>query len=219
MIDQCLEFRRLLDAHLCGEPPVLGWHEHLTTCESCLRLLEEEENLDQLLASVPAAELPPSLAQRVVAEVRLDLWLEAADEVRVPDGLAQRVLAGVRAAEAPVPLTLVESAAPVPILGGPQRFGKFAAAAAVVIVLGGMLWRNSERSLEGPGSGRMADVDTEALPAVPVEDDLLAQLDMLEQLDLAESLDPVALDALVFLDVSDEYALDWSELDLDEEVR
>lgn len=218
MIDQCQEFRRLLDAHLSGEPPVLGWHEHLSICESCLRLLEAEENLDQLLASVPTAELPPSLAQRVVAEVRLDLWLEAADQVEVPAGLSQRVLAGVRAANASAPLELVRTQAEAPVFGGSHRFGKLAAAAAVIVVIGGMLWRNSGRSLEQSG-GRMAEVSPDSLSTVPVEDDLLAQLDLLEQLELAEQLDPVALDALVFLDVSDEFALDWSELGTEGEAR
>lgn len=218
MTDQCQEFRRLLDAYLCGEPPVLGWHAHLSTCESCLRLLEEEENLDQLLASVPAAELPPSLARRIVAEVRLDLWLEAADQVEVPAGLSKRVLAGVRATQAPAPLELVRAQAEAPLLGGFQRFGKLAAAAAVMLVIGGMFWRNGDRSVEQPG-GRMAGVSPESLSNAPVEDDLLAQLDLLELLDLAEELDPVALDALVYLDISDEYALGWSELGVEGEAR
>ncbi|MFO1011968.1 MAG: hypothetical protein U1F29_18040 [Planctomycetota bacterium] len=98
--------RRLSDARDAGFTE-LGWHEHLLGCASCRALLEAEEALDVLLASLPEPRLPRRLADRLLVRLReasrreeeLDQLL-ALDEHAAPEGLASRIAAGVRVREA-----------------------------------------------------------------------------------------------------------------------
>lgn len=81
----------------------LSWSEHLLACAACRELLEAEEALDALLASLPAPSLPPALARRVLErlrreDARLDVLLALDAGDGPPARLAERVLAGVGAA-------------------------------------------------------------------------------------------------------------------------
>ena len=102
----CRSFRHLLEAALAGRPDPrrlarLGWHEHLLACEPCRALLDQEEALELLLASLPEPRLPPDVTARVLARLRarregeLERLLDL-DQVDLPSGLAARVLARVR---------------------------------------------------------------------------------------------------------------------------
>lgn len=109
MSTDCLAFRRRLGALLEGrlDPPgltALGWHEHLLGCGDCRAVLEQEQALELLLASLPQPSLPPDLTRRVLARLRapvdeLDALLDL-DRVEVPAELAQRVREGVALATA-----------------------------------------------------------------------------------------------------------------------
>ena len=112
MSTSCMEFRQQLEALLGGRPDperltVLGWHEHLLSCGACREILEQEEALELLLASLPDPQLPPDLSRRLVRRLReveaeapdakggaLESLL-ALDEVAIPAGLADRVREGV----------------------------------------------------------------------------------------------------------------------------
>jgi hypothetical protein len=100
----CRGFRAALSRALEGLPVPeeltrLSWHEHLLACEKCRLLLEREEVLEELLATLPEPKLPPDLTRKVLARLgatgRLDRLLEMADAAP-PDGLAGRISAGVR---------------------------------------------------------------------------------------------------------------------------
>lgn len=112
MSTSCMEFRQQLEALLGGRPDperltVLGWHEHLLACGACREILEQEEALELLLASLPDPQLPPDLSRRLLRRLRQaeseasdakDGALEsllAMDEVAIPTGLADRVREGV----------------------------------------------------------------------------------------------------------------------------
>lgn len=104
----CHDFRGALSRALEGKPQpaelaVLAWHEHLLGCRECRELLEREEALEMLLATLPEPKLPPDLTRRVVKrldhEVQPSLELDALlelDGATVPVGLAARVEAGAR---------------------------------------------------------------------------------------------------------------------------
>ncbi len=142
MTRDCNSFREMLggalEASLHGSGEglrVLGWHEHLLACEACRELLEQEEALELLLASLPDPVLPPQLAERLLARLRdrreagLDALLDL-DHVEPPPGLARDVCRGLardametrldalldRAGELPVPAGLAGS-----VLAGLQR--------------------------------------------------------------------------------------------------
>ena len=97
----CTDFRELLERALCepaAELQPLSWHEHLNACPECRRVLEEEEALEYLLASLPAPQLPEALIERVLARLRgehetggLDTLLDL-DHLDEPAGLPDRVL-------------------------------------------------------------------------------------------------------------------------------
>jgi hypothetical protein len=102
---ECKDFRAALEAELLGRPSQaklagLSWHAHLLSCGECRDLLEKEEALETLLASLPEPRLPEALARRVLSrlredratEVRLDTLLELDDEVRAPESLAADLL-------------------------------------------------------------------------------------------------------------------------------
>jgi hypothetical protein len=105
----CQDFRRLLEGRLARRAAPerladLAWHEHLFTCEACRAILDTEEALESLLASLPEPRLEPAVRDRVLArlrdvrdEERLDRLLDLADTARAPEGLAGRVLADVSA--------------------------------------------------------------------------------------------------------------------------
>jgi hypothetical protein len=113
MSPDCRTFRAAL-AEALAHPDAsgrraLGWHEHLALCGDCRDLLEAEEALDELLASLPEPRLPRDLAARVLARLAdergggtgpgrddaLERLLDAEPEPDVPAGLSGRVLAGL----------------------------------------------------------------------------------------------------------------------------
>jgi hypothetical protein len=112
----CKEFRALLERALRGHPahgvpPELGWHEHLLACSACRELLDSEEALEAILATLPEPKLPHQLAERVLAllvsareasgsadELALDRLLELDAAATAPAGLGERVLSGLVAA-------------------------------------------------------------------------------------------------------------------------
>ena len=119
MNSDCKQFRRrlrdALEGGLRGEAPgleavrPLSWHEHLFTCGQCRELLEAEEALEEVLASLPAPVLPMKLVKRILERLALerlatgrapsasdlDHVLTAGDVVDVPKELTARVLAGI----------------------------------------------------------------------------------------------------------------------------
>lgn len=116
MSGACRSFRALLEGKLSGratqsELVVLSWHEHLLGCGACRELLEAEEALELLLASLPEPNLPPELARRVISRLRdaqrhdlaetgLDALLDLDRSEAPPDRLAESVLANLRAERA-----------------------------------------------------------------------------------------------------------------------
>jgi len=109
-VSACRDFRERLAAALSGRADpagagALAWHEHLLGCGACRALLEAEEALELVLASLPAPELPARLAERVLArlarerEDALDGLLEL-DRVAEPADLPARLLAGLAAERA-----------------------------------------------------------------------------------------------------------------------
>lgn len=134
----CADFQRRLEQVLAGRPPSAGlrplaWHEHLLGCADCRALLEREEALEELLASLPEPGLSPELARRVLARLTvardLDRLLEL-DLAEPPGGLGARVLERARAAAALDRLLDLDPAAPAPEgLAGRVARGARAAAA------------------------------------------------------------------------------------------
>jgi hypothetical protein len=77
----CKDFRAALEAELLGRPSQeklvgLSWHAHLLSCGDCRNLLEKEEALEALLASLPEPRLPAALARRVLVRLRADRAVE-----------------------------------------------------------------------------------------------------------------------------------------------
>ncbi|MCY2959779.1 MAG: hypothetical protein NTY35_06400 [Planctomycetota bacterium] len=107
----CRDFRLLLESRLAGRATPerlaeLSWHEHLFACAECRALLEAEEALESLLASLPEPRLAPEVRERVLArlrrsriheqhEERLDRLLDVAASEAPPPGLARGVLQGL----------------------------------------------------------------------------------------------------------------------------
>ena len=104
----CRAFRERLASALSGSPQLteLSWHEHLLACSDCRALLDSEEALEELLASLPAPHLPADLNERVLArlarvrETGLDQLLDLDHSPDAPAGLSERVLEGVSRARA-----------------------------------------------------------------------------------------------------------------------
>lgn len=115
MLNQdCRAFRGRLLQVLSGVPRpaelrTLSWHEHLLGCTDCRAMLEREEALEVLLATLPEPNLPPDLVKRVVVRLGeeaetddsgtpldslLDLELAHAE---APAGLADRIRDGLAA--------------------------------------------------------------------------------------------------------------------------
>jgi len=135
-VSACRDFRARLAAALSGRPDpagasALAWHEHLLGCGDCRALLEAEEALELVLASLPAPELPARLAERVLARLArerdADLdGLLALDRVAPPAGLSARLLAGLAAerAQAAEELALDRLLARVPAPAVPRRLAE-----------------------------------------------------------------------------------------------
>jgi len=104
MTQGCQDFRRELEARLRGASQLtdLGWHEHVLWCASCRSLLEQEEALEGLLATLPEPQLPPDMVERVLARLRrarggeLDALLALDDDVNAPPDLASNVRAALQ---------------------------------------------------------------------------------------------------------------------------
>lgn len=108
MTDPCADFRMrlervLMDRLTQDEMRALEWHEHLLSCSACRDLLEAEQALEELLASLPEPRLSAEVTRRLLARLRarreaeetaLDGLLSQYD-VSPPADLAQRVLAGL----------------------------------------------------------------------------------------------------------------------------
>lgn len=101
----CRAFRDRLAIALSGPPELaeLSWNEHLLGCADCRALLEAEEALEALLASLPEPRLPPALTQRVLARLAgarddssLDALLALPELEPAPGDLAGDVLAALR---------------------------------------------------------------------------------------------------------------------------
>jgi len=104
-VNPCRQFRTRLASLLSGRASsasfgALSWHEHLLACGACRDLLEAEEALEVLLASLPEPHLPPELAQRLLARLEptradfeLDALLESSLVAPVPQELGGNVLA------------------------------------------------------------------------------------------------------------------------------
>lgn len=113
MSPTCRAFRLLLERRLTRRATRerlsdLAWHEHLFACADCRALLEDEEALESLLASLPEPRLTPVVRERVLARLRrareedwareedvLDRMLDRAASGAPPADLARGVLAGL----------------------------------------------------------------------------------------------------------------------------
>ena len=218
----CGEFRAQLERELRGHPggsglSVLAWHEHLLGCEECRALLEAEEALEALLASLPEPRLPEHLAVRVLARLRsyrssrdgtdLDRLLDLDRAPEAPANLGARVLAGLsearRAHQKPDPLDALLDMVPAP--EAPEGL-----AGRVLVALElprrpvprfRLLRRRSLRTLAAAAMivvlgivawrallGSGAGPD-EPNPPTDVDEELIAHLDVLERLPLLEDDD------------------------------
>lgn len=232
----CTDFRRRLEAALAGraDPPglaALGWHEHLAACGDCRELLEREEALEVLLASLPDPKLPPDLTRRVLAALRrrdaatranpgthLDALL-ALDEVDVPSGLSERVLESVARARLAANLdALLELVPAEPAPAG--LAARVLAAARAEREAGARRWWTGGGGLRraaavlaiGLGAvaaWRAAGGATERSRIAAVDDaEVIALLPVLEYWDAIRELDPLEREIVTRLDVSDEALLD-----------
>jgi hypothetical protein len=130
MSASCAPFRAELERALAGPGGALARmteDAHVHSCPGCRAELARELGLERLLERVPAPEIPPELAQRVLVALAgergegrlsglttrstfptagalgaddLDVLLERVPAPNVPAGLAQRVLRGVEPARA-----------------------------------------------------------------------------------------------------------------------
>jgi hypothetical protein len=232
--ESCVTFRELLERSLC-EPATqrqdLSWHEHLSTCAACCRLLEEEEALEFLLETLPSPELPAALAGRVLTRLReqrasegLDALLER-DELDEPSGLSERIKRDLaldrlleRDKELEVPVGL--SARVVAALKGEREesrprvisIRRFAALAASLLALLGLFLMNRDGSSPSP----LAELPVDERPS----SEMLALLDILgDETIWEEGLwgDDEAVSLALELDESDELLLEYLAASKDEE--
>ena len=229
--DRCQNFRGLLERVLC-EPATelepLEWHEHLAVCAECRTLLEEEEALEQLLASLPAPALPEALADRVLARLRrehspedLDALLDI-EQLEGPTGLTERVLDELELDRllARIPVPVVPAGLSARILTGlePERRAPAGRAlpvrrlvpiAASLLALLGFFALRGDDEIEPPVA--VAPVDERP------SEEFLAVMDLLG--DESLWLDDVSeIDIALSLDESDELLLEYiATLDEEEE--
>lgn len=239
----CDDFRRSLAEALSGElarpsTTELQWHEHLLSCHECRSLLDAEEALEELLASLPDPHLPPDLARRVLARLELerhgrmettetvealDRLLDSSPRPVVPEGLGARVLRGLRearesATRRPLDELLELVPAPEPPPGLAERVLARLAPARVekprttLRLLRGGRRLAAAAVVLGLGLGLTFLWTRTREPAPePVDDELLATLDVLENWDFLMSDDIDLL--LVSLD-----PVDWTLLEIDPDV-
>ncbi len=224
MSSACREFRRRLERALLGRPDrdeleALGWQEHLLACGDCRGLLEAEQVLEELLASLPNPRLSPDSMQRLVERLRalraddaaLDNLLDL-DRAEPPPDLADRVLASMsERARAPAarPLDEVLDAWRVDAPAGlaervladlePARgrvrsgavlpWRRYAAAAAI-LVAAALAWRAFEAPItEGPGGDGTVAQNSGDPRTGDPGDDLSADEELLANLDVLEAWD------------------------------
>jgi hypothetical protein len=215
----CEEFRARLERALRGHPAspgaqVLAWHEHLLGCAACRSLLETEEALETLLASLPDPALPPHLVTRVLARLEahrggrtdLDRLLDLDRVPVVPPDLAPRILAGLSAARRDqraderlerlldrVPPPRVPPELPARVLAGLEparrpvvrfRLVRARRLAAAAVVL--VLALVAWRVFAAKGA---VEPDTPSAEE-PVDAELIAALDVLQRWDILMSDDP-----------------------------
>lgn len=194
-VEGCDGFRRKLARALEGAPmpeelTTLSWHEHLLGCEDCRELLQREEALEVLLATLPEPKLPPDLTRRLVArlsnstEASLDFGLDQlleADGVAIPVGLSSRVRDGLRAEAALDELLELDGHLEVP--GG--LAARVAEGARQEAALDELLERGDHVVVP-------ADLSAQVLAGIHAE----AKLDALLELDLEVEL-PVGLSSRV----------------------
>ena len=239
----CKTFRHALEDALSPgrSAQELGWHEHLLSCPDCRTLLQAEEALEELLATLPEVRLPDDLARRVLArlahvrarraaEAKLDRLLEL-DRPDVPERMADRVLTGLAGARTEARLDALIDIVPTPVTppGLAERTLSALArerrprARLYLLRGGGLRLAAAVLILAGLGlvlwrarSGRSREPDVTvalgvAVPRGQVEDELLASLDVLENWDLLMSDD---LDLLMSeLDPVDWTLLEYGSLD------
>ena len=211
-------------------------HEHLFLCSECRAILESERALDEILDSMPAPQLPRTLARRVLARLErerlqdVDALLDELPAPDVPSDLSARLLGALaesrhdaqldrlleRVPEPALPVGLAqrvlagvadERRAQRSTVGTGARVLLGAAAALLLCAAGFVVWRRLLQDENSPGSSG-APVET-TLAALNVEPELLAALDVLENWDVLMSDD---MDLLLA-------ALDPAELELfDEEL-
>ena len=232
--ESCITFRDLLERSLC-EPVAqrreLSWHEHLSICARCRRLLEEEEALEYLLTTLPSPALPLELANRLLVRLRgqrasegVDALLER-DQIDEPEGLAERIKGNLALdrlleqgveAEAPVGL----SARVLVALKGereasrPRRLSlrRLMPLAASLLALLGLFLMNREDTSPSP----LAELPVDERPSA----EMLALLDLLGdeaiwEDELWESDE--AIDLALELDESDELLLEYLATTKEEE--
>ena len=220
--ERCQDFRELLERALC-EPAAqlapLSWHAHLGVCAKCRSLLEEEEALEHLLASLPAPALPEALTDRVLARLRsehapkdLDAVLDL-DQLEEPAGLPDRVLNELELdrllARAPEPEVPAGLSARVLVGLEPERrapvarvipLRRLAPVAAALVALLAFFALRGDDQIEPPVAG----VPVEERPS----DEMLAVLDLLG--DESLWLDDVSeIDIALTFDESDELLLEY----------
>lgn len=231
----CDAFRHALEQALGGSPSSertreLAWHEHLLGCAHCRALLEAEEALEVLLASLPEPQLPRELAQRVLARLArergatgdagLDHLLELAPEPEVPTELGRRVLQGLGAARAEERLDALLDSVPPPEVPPDLAARVLAATRAAQVerrragfrlLRGGRKWTAAAAAAAVVAAiflGLTQRNRTTPAEAV-VEDELLVSLDVLENWDvlMTDDLDLM----LASMDPAD-----WALLELEE---
>ena len=227
----CATFRELLEQALfdpSSKRLELSWHEHLNSCAACCRLLDEEEALDLLLASLPSPELPEALASRVLARLRgrredhaLDALLER-DRLEEPLGLSGRIkdelaldrlLELDREVEIPAGLSArvlaaLRAGSRTPVF----RFRRFVPLAASLLALFGLFFLSRDESSDPLVAENPAE---EAPPS-----EMLALLDLLGDETVWEDKlweSDEVIDLALELDESDELLLEYLALAKEEE--
>jgi len=233
--DRCQDFRELLERALCkpaAQLEPLAWHEHLGVCPECRSLLEEEEALEHVLASLPAPTLPEALAERVLARLRsehaprdLDSLLDL-DQFEGPEGLTERVLDELELdrllARVPEPEVPAGLSARVLVGLGPERqapvarvipLRRLAPVAAALVALLAFFALRGKDEIEPP----VAVVPVEERPS----EELLAVLDLLgdESLWIDDPDDASEIDIALSFDESDELLLEYLAKLEDEEEK
>jgi hypothetical protein len=241
----CRSFRRELERALegrarSGRLVELSFDAHLLACEDCRELLESEQALEILLASLPDPRLPDDLAERVLARLRhereagLDALLERAPAPNVPADLVRKVRAAVaeeRAAAHTDPLDRLLELVPPPripatlaadVLAGvreatrPSRWRSLRplwlslAAAAALIAL--LFAVDRSRGERESVDEHIADPVVPSAGSEELPDEFLAAFDVLENWELVNGEDIDFL--LASIDEIDEFVFEesaWSE--------